>query len=166
VQLLSLRRDQERIDSLRRYPDQDEVDRVWVAFETPEVPGLGSASRVPRARAVSPAPGHAGIEARDGFLRNKYVAIEVSPTGVLSLADRGTGERYDGLAELEDEVDRGDTYTFSAGPAPRVRTGTALSSTVIAAGPLVGAIETWWSMRSAGGGSMNARLLVVLRADS
>ena len=166
VQVLAARRDQERVDSMRHYPDQDEVDRVWVAFVPPEVPGLGVASLSMQPRIPSLPPNRRALEVRPSFLGNEYVAIEVSPLGVLTLTDRQTGERYPGQAALEDQADRGDTYTFSAGPAATVRGGAPVWSRVIARGPLVGAVETLWSMKSAGPGALAARLVVALHADS
>jgi alpha-mannosidase len=101
-----------------------------------------------------------------GLLANAHLEIRISPLGVLTLVDKHSGETYLGQAELEDEADRGDSYTFSAGPGSRVRGGVPVSSSAIAPGPLVGAVEARWSMKSAGSGSLSARLLVVLHADS
>ncbi len=166
VQVLAVRRDQERTDSMRHYPDQDEVDRAWIAFVPPEVPGKGSVSLTPRARLPSRSPTQRGLEVRPGFLGNGYVTTQVSPLGTLTLTDQRTGEKYGGLTALEDEADRGDTYTFSAGPGPTIRGGVPVSLRVIAQGPLIGAVEARWSLKSAGNGGLSARLLVVLYADS
>lgn len=166
VQVLAVRRDQERVDSMRRYPDQDEVDRVWVALVPPELPGMGLAALAPRAGKPAPSPASRGLEVGPGYLENAEVAIRVSPTGALDLTDKHRGERYRGLAALEDELDRGDTYTFSGGPGPAVRDAEPLSSRIIASGPLIGAVETRWSMQTAGNGAISARLVVTLHADS
>ncbi len=140
------------------------MDRVWVAFRAPELPGLGLAALAPRAmRRVPPAD---GLETGDGYLANRFVAVHLSPTGVLALEDRRTDGRYDGLARLEDEPDAGDTYTFSRGAGRAVHGGTAVSRGVVVAGPLVGAVEARWTMASAGTGGSGLRLLVVLHADS
>ncbi len=166
IQVLAVRPGQERIDSMRRYPDQDAVDRVWVAFDSPEVPGLRAASLSLQAAVPARSPSRRGLEVRPGFLGNEYVAVEVSPSGTLALTDRKTGARFAGLAGLEDEADRGDTYTFSAGPGRKTRRGVPVSSGVVTSGPLIGAVEARWSMGSAGTGRLSARLLVVLHADS
>ncbi len=166
VQVLAVRRDQERIDSMRHYPDQDEVDRVWVAFQPPQLAGAELVSLGVRAGVPVLPANRRGLDVREDFLGNGYVAIAVSPVGVLRLTDQQTGERYPGQAELEDEADRGDTYTFSPGPGPAARGGTPVSRRVIARGPLIGAVETRWTMRSAGRGELSARLLVALHADS
>ncbi|HEX7025086.1 MAG TPA: glycoside hydrolase family 38 C-terminal domain-containing protein, partial [Gemmatimonadales bacterium] len=52
------------------------------------------------------------------------------------------------------------------GAGRAVRGGRPLSQTVAAQGPLVGAIETRWTMRSAGEGEIGVRQLAVLHADS
>jgi hypothetical protein len=166
VQLLGVRRDQERVDSPRRYPDQDEVDRVWVAFAAPHVPAFGLSGLAPRTGSPAPSPEPRGLRVRPGFLANPHVELHVTPIGTLTVTDRHTGQVYRDLAELEDEADRGDTYTFSAGSNPVARGGVPESSRVVAQGPLVGAVETQWAMRSAGNGRIMVRLLVVLHADS
>ena len=164
VQELAIRPGRERRDAMRHYPDQDEVDRVWVAFRAPEVPASGLGSLAPRAMRQAPPP--AGLETGEGLLANRRMAVHLSPIGALGLEDRRTGERYDGLARLEDEPDAGDTYTFSRGAARAVRHGIPGSRSVVAGGPLVGAVEARWSMKSAGEGGLGLRLLAVLHADS
>lgn len=164
VQVLGIRQDQERLDAMRHYPDQDEVDRVWVAFQAPKVAGLGVSELVPRFMARSAAD--MGLEVGDGFLANRLVEVRVAPTGMITLADRRTGERYPGLGVLEDEPDAGDTYTFSRGTGPKRSGGSPVSRRTLALGPLVGAVETRWSMRSAGRGEIGVRLVAALFADS
>jgi mannosylglycerate hydrolase len=164
VQVLSRRTGTERLDAQSYYPDQDHVDRVCVAFEAPPVPGLGLRGLVPR---VGPAPPRgAGLEVREDRLANRHVAVSISPTGTFTLEDRVTGERYDELGLLLDEPDVGDTYTFSRGGAAAVRSGGPRSRAVLAGGPLVGAVETAWTMPSAGSGELGVRLITVLHADS
>jgi alpha-mannosidase len=164
VQLLSLRREQVRVDAMRRYPDQDEVDRVWVAFSSPSLPAQGLCSLEPRFEARTPE--RQALVVSQGFLANRFVTIRISRGGSLTMEDRLTGERFGELCELEDEPDRGDLYTFSRGVGHSVRGGRIVSQTVIAAGALVGAIETRWVMRSAGEGEIGIRQLAVLHADS
>ena len=164
VQVLSQRAGFERLDAQSHHPDQDHVDRICVAFETPPVPGLGLRGLVPRA---GPAvPGAAGLEVREDRLANRHVAVSISSAGVLTLEDRATGERYDELGLLVDEPDAGDTYTFSRGGGAAVRSGGPRSRTVLAGGPLVGAVETAWIMSSAGKGEIGIRVITVLHADS
>jgi alpha-mannosidase len=164
VQLLAVRAGQERLDAERYYPDQDEVDRAFVAFEAPDCEGLGliRADPVPSGRV----PRAAGLEARGGKLRNRFVTVEVSDTGSMTLEDRRSGERYPGLSLLEDEPDAGDSYTFSRGRGRSARGGTPGLQRVVAAGPLVGAVETRWSLAAGSSGDIDCRLLVVLYADS
>ena len=164
VQLLALRREQVRVDAMRRYPDQDEVDRVWVAFSSPALPAQGLHSLRPRIGKWTPE--EQGLVVSQGFLANRFLTIRVSRGGSLALEDRLSGERFGELCELEDDPDRGDLYTWSRGQGRPVRGGRPLAQTIVAAGPLLGAIETRWVMRSAGEGEIGVRQLVVLHADS
>ena len=164
VQLLATRTGESRSGGMRHYPDQDEVDRVWIAFRAPAVAALGLRSLSPRAG--EQAMEETGLVVEHGYLANELVSVRVSRSGILALEDHGTGERYTELCDLEDEADRGDLYTFSRGPGRSVRGGRALSQTILCTGPLVGAIETRWSMRSAGDGEIGIRQLVVLQAGS
>jgi alpha-mannosidase len=99
-------------------------------------------------------------------LANRHVVVRISPAGTLTLEDRATGERFDELGLFIDEPDAGDTYTFSRGRSAAVRSGGPRSRTVLAGGPLVGAVETAWSMPSASEGEIGIRVVTVLHADS
>ena len=164
VQVLAVRSGQERVDANRHFPDQDEVDRVIVAFRAPPVSALGLHALTPR----SPRPPlpDEDLDVGDGFVANRFIALWISQTGVLTLEDRRTGEHYPGLCLLEDESDVGDTYTFSRGPGRVIRKGRLGSRGIVARGPLVAALDARWSMPSAGKGQLGLRLLVVLHADS
>ncbi|HET9275984.1 MAG TPA: glycoside hydrolase family 38 C-terminal domain-containing protein [Gemmatimonadales bacterium] len=164
VQVLALHTDRERRDAEYHSPDQDEVDRVSVTFRAPPVPGLGLA-------ALSPEPGDdfppdAGLRVEGGVLSNRYLTVRIADSSGLTLTDRRTGERYDRLCVIEDEGDRGDTYTFSKVPGKAARQLRPGASRTIAAGPLIGAVERTWSLDSAGDGGMELRLLVVMDADT
>jgi 2-O-(6-phospho-alpha-D-mannosyl)-D-glycerate hydrolase len=164
VQVLGTRREQERLDAPSHYPDQDEVDRVWVAFQMPQL-----AARELRALAPASArraPAAAGLVVSDGFLQNRLVSLRVSATGSLTLTDRSTAEEYRSLGELVDEPDQGDLYTFSRGPGRDAQGGRPLATRILARGPLVGALEVRWHPASAGYGELAARLVVTLYADS
>jgi mannosylglycerate hydrolase len=164
VQVLATRAGESRSAGMRHYPDQDEVDRVWIAFRAPAVAALGTRSLSPRAGELPVE--ESGVTVEHGQLANGLVSVRVSRSGILALEDHRTGERYTELCDLEDEADRGDLYTFSRGPGRSVRGGRALSQAIVCAGPLIGAIETRWSMRSAGEGEIGVRQLVVLEAGS
>ena len=164
VQVLGVRRDQERRDEMRRYPDQDEVDRVWVAFSAPELSGLAHAALTPRPARLDP-PALA-LEVAHDSLANRFVKVTVSSGGELTLEDRRTGGHFPGLCRLEDEPDAGDLYTFSRGSRRASREGRPMSRNILARGPLVGAMETRWSMPSAGSGEIAVRQVVALLADS
>ncbi len=164
VQLVSLTRELERIDAPRHYPDLDEVDRAWVAFESPSIAGLALNSFHLEADPLVPAA--SGLETGDGWLSNRHVKVMVSLDGSLHVTDRETGEEYPDLLRLEDETDLGDCYTVyvPADATPSSRT-TPRSRSVVAEGPLVGLLEVRWSLATVGG-SAECHLAVELRADS
>lgn len=164
VQLLGLRREEERIDSLRRYPDQDEVDRVWVAFRAPVVPGQDATVLLPRERRLAAPP--AGLEVAPGSLRNTLLSLAASSSGLLTVVDLRTGEQYPDCCALVDEPDHGDTYTCSPGSAPPSGKIRPLSQRIVAHGPLVVALETRWTLHAASRGEIGVRQVVALYADS
>ncbi len=164
VQILAVRHEQERLDAMRHYPDQDEVDRVWVAFRTPELPGLAHSVLTPRSGRIAP-PVEGLVAGRD-FLANRFLQVTVSRGGELTLDDRRTGVRCAGLCRLEDEPDAGDLYTFSRGSGRTVREQRPIRQSILAGGPLVGALETRWTMKSAGQGEIGVRQVVTLLADA
>ena len=163
-QLLGVVRSVERIDAPRHSPDQDEVDRVTIAFDAPTLPGLGhSAFRTTPGHDVA---GSRGLEVTSDRLGNPFVTVRVAGDGTLHLTDRATGEEYGGLCQLEDQVDLGDSYTVYVPPKAADRSvATPVSRKVIAAGPLIGIIEVRWAL-TVSGGSIDAAMLVELRADS
>jgi len=152
---------QRRLDADRHYPDQDEADIVRVAFAVDEAPPLGFALLAPtrpRGRA------RGDVRARGATLSNGLVEVTIGRGGALRLLDRVTGERFDRLLQLEDEADAGDTYTFSpARPARLVRSAGPVRTRVLAAGPLVGVLESRWTFVR---GGIHVRLVVRLHADS
>ncbi len=165
VQVLSRTAAMERLDSPRHYPDQDEVERVTVAFECGPIPGFGFAVV---AQMPSPlVPAHHGLEVSAGRLANRFVVVSVSDTGSITIDDRRTGERYADLFRLEDQCDSGDTYTPYIRPdvAPVTRKR-ALSRGVASVGPFIGCVTIGCEMRSAGAGDLTCRLDVTLHADS
>lgn len=163
VQILAVTPDTERLDARRHYPDQDEVDRVRIAFDAPPVPGLGVLALVPTpGRATPPAR---GLEVQDDRIANRYIEVRVTGDGRVILIDRRSGEQYHDILDLVDENDSGDTYTpqitRSLAPANRrARAG------VLAAGPLIGSLGLPFSMASAGNGDIAGRLVLILHADS
>ena len=164
VQMLGITRTGERRESPRHYPDQDVVDRVTLAFEPRTLPAQGWLILTPRpGRAV---PARCGLEAANGMLRNRFVSLRVNRRGVLTLTDQETGERYPGLAALEDQADLGDSYTFSTRRTLPRRGGRATGQSLEARGPLVGSLVTSWKPQPATPGSLAVRQVVTLHADS
>ncbi len=161
VQIVGRAIGQRRLDADRHYPDQDEVDIVRVAFTVDEAPPLGFTLLAPT-RSRGRARGD--VRARGAALSNGLVEVTIGRGGALRLLDRVTGERFEGLLQLEDEADAGDTYTFSpARPARLLRSGGPVRTRVLAAGPLVGVLESHWAFAR---GGIGVRLVVRLHADS
>jgi 2-O-(6-phospho-alpha-D-mannosyl)-D-glycerate hydrolase len=164
VQLLDRRHDLERLDAMRHYPDQDEVDRVRIAFRAPSIPGLGLATLglAPPERLSS----QEGAEVRARSLVNRFVEVALEPSGALALTDRRSGERFVDLLRLEDGGDAGDTYTYCPPARDRVvRAAGPIKVRRLAAGPLVAALEARQRLRGRGG-QIGVRLVVMLHADS
>ncbi len=166
VQVLGVRRGEVRRDPEGRYPDQDEVDRVFVAFETPAVPRLGTRVLTARVMRRPPAPPPREMIVGHGALENRYLRVGVSGLGEITLEHKSTGEPYPGLSVLEDEPEAGDTYTHRRGRGRTIRGGQPTSQAILTAGPLVGALEVRWTMPSAGSGWIGIRLVAALHADS
>jgi alpha-mannosidase len=76
-------------------------------------------------------------------LENSHLACELLPNGTITILDRQTGLRYQGLNRLVDEGDAGDEYNFSP-PALNPQTVDSVrnfSSTVAETGPLRASLE-------------------------
>lgn len=162
VQILSVRHGHERIDAHRHYPDQDEVDRILIAFDAPPIWGLGAIGlTVTRASAT---PADRSLRVRENSLVNQFVEVHVDGDGRITMVDRRSGERFARILQLVDEGDAGDTYT----PQPGRGTSNMQAGRprILAAGPLVGALELQFSMPSATSGHLVGRLVLTLHADS
>jgi hypothetical protein len=162
VQLLHVAPVLERIDAPRHYPDLDEVDRATIAFVAPHTPGLGLG--VLRLRTSSTAPLPTDLEVAAGRLANRFLEVHCGRDGRVDLIDRRSGERYRDLLGLVSESDAGDSYT------PEIIAGTAIRASssmprVIAAGPLVGALESTLDIDRPAG-RIRARRILILHADA
>jgi mannosylglycerate hydrolase len=169
VQYLGQNLAHERLDAPHHYPDQDEVDRVRVAFQAPEVGGLGFttiATSLGSARAQ-----HAGTWIRGRSIGNELVEVTVGAGGGLRVSDRRTRQTYSDVLTLESGGDAGDTYTYCPPTRDRIRRSRGpVTVRPLARGPLVVALEATWRMqagrRGRGPGSVGVRLVVSLHAGS
>ena len=174
VQLLGRAVALERLEAARHYPDQDEVERVRVAFRMPAVPGLGLATLSLGDPQPLPLPSGDGVGVRGRTLANRWVEVAFEGTGALAVHDRRAGERYGDLLRLEDEGDAGDTYTFCPVARDRLlRAAGPVAVRRLASGPLVAALEARLEMAAGSGvggggrrGRVALRLVVSLHADS
>jgi alpha-mannosidase len=154
-QLLGRRAGHDRLDAARHYPDQDQVEITRVAMAVPELggfalgrPGWGAAP--------------AAVGARRGALVSDTMTVEVGRRGEIRLRS-ASGLDLTPLFTLESEPDAGDTYTFARGKGRTERTSRWTRPLVLAAGPLVAALETRASLV---GGRVSARLVLALHAGS
>jgi len=177
LQILDGRPGQERLDAVRHYPDQDEVDRVRVAVRPPALPGCGALTLMP-GPATGTAPAET-VEVQGRSLVNQFVVVTLDRTGALMLFDRRSGGRWLDLLRLESGGDAGDAYTYCPPARDRVaRSQGPIRVRRLAAGPLVAALEARWSLRAGDAlppprrrpagrrGRIAVRLTVMLHADS
>ncbi|MEP6571586.1 MAG: glycoside hydrolase family 38 C-terminal domain-containing protein [Gemmatimonadota bacterium] len=171
VQVLARAQALERLDAARHYPDQDEVEKVRIAFEAPETGGFNF-TRLTITPSRRKATGQHGVTARGRRLENSFLAITVEPAGTVALHDKITGERFTGLLRLESGADLGDTYSYCPPPRDRVHWNRrAARVRVLSAGPLVGALQFEYELRAERGvdraiGRITLRGTLELRADS
>jgi alpha-mannosidase len=146
AQILGRATAQERLDSARHYPDQDEVEVVRVALRSPDLAGFELASLSLAGDASSKPKGRA--RAAGKRMENGLVEVSVDAAGGVTLVDRESGERFDDLLRIESGGDVGDTYTYAPPRADRIRVLEApVRTRVLADGPLVAALEITGRMR-------------------
>jgi hypothetical protein len=170
-QLLSAEQSLERMDATRHYPDQDEVDRVRVAFPLPtELPGFGL--RMLEAVGGSAVPLEAFVAAQRRNLWNGRVEAEVAVGGTLTLRAAGAGPQFDGLLALESERDAGDTYSFCPVARDEIRRPRRAGRiSVTAEGPFVAGLGWPLALRCGRGarggeGRVTARMTLEAVGDS
>ena len=67
--------------------------------------------------------------------------VEAAHDGTLTVIDRGTGQRFEGLHRLEDELDMGDLYNFCPVEGATTWTSDCATARVLRAGPTVWELE-------------------------
>ncbi len=145
----------ERIDAMRHYPDQDEVDLVRVAFPLPtELPGLGLHLLDAVEGSAPPLEPFTAAQGRN--LWNGRVESQVASDGTVRLRAAGDGPLFEGLLALESERDVGDTYSFCPVPGDEIhRPLRAGKPVVIAEGPFVAGLAWPLALRCGRGGGKN-----------
>ncbi len=148
-QVIGVERDLERLDAARHYPDQDEVDRVRIAFPLPEALDALAGRALP----IVPSGGEpleAFAQAEGRLVWNGRVEAGLDHAGSLVLRTPGDRRPFTGLLGLESELDRGDSYSFCPVPRDRIRRPTrAGRARITARGPFVAGLE--WGVRVAAG---------------
>ena len=162
VQVLRVEPGYERVDAPRHYPDLDRVDRVWIAAWLDPIDGAAVARYRVAEGALEPATVENPVTVTGSGLDNGLVTVTATRSGV-TILDRASGRRLDGLLTLESEADAGDLYT-PAIVAGTTRRAVQLGRRTLATGPLVGAFEVRWTLRPARGGAVHGRTVVSLRA--
>jgi 2-O-(6-phospho-alpha-D-mannosyl)-D-glycerate hydrolase len=170
-QILEIERGLERADAPRHYPDQDEVDRVRIAFPLPDaLPGLGGGMFELINGDSLPQEEFALAEGR--LVWNGRVGLGVDSDGSAVLRVPGQAKPLAGLLALESEADIGDTYSFAPLPRETIRRARAVGRPrVTASGPLVAGLEWKVGMRcgqgeSRGAGRLAASISVEAIGDS
>ncbi len=166
VQILGRRKGLDRMDSDRHYPDQDEVERVRVAFGAPQLDGMAFGTLDASPSSVAEPDGDAWVRGR--ALGNDRITLRLDDSRGWSLRDLSSGQRYRRLMQFEWEADNGDTYTFcpgasepSTGSGGATRAGAPSRVRVLARGPLVAAVEARWELPVA-----TLRVVASIHADS
>lgn len=166
AQVLAVTRGIDRLDPYRRYPQAWVTDRIRVAFRAPAL-GAQDVTRLHVHRGMADGGPAGGVrvegEGRETLLRNGVVAATIEEDGTIALTTP-SGVRTPGLARLLIEADLGDTYSYapaSNGGPLRCSAG-PLTRTVLAAGPLTGALAASWTVTIPGHGRLEVRALVTL----
>lgn len=163
VQVLRLEPGFERVDASEHYPDLDRVDRVWVAAWVDQLAGQQTTVvRVGEGAGPMIDPPHP-VEIAGSGLGNGLVRLGVEFDGVFRIDDLVHGRVHRHQLLVESEPDRGDLYTPDVASQEQRRARVA-SSRVTASGPLVGAIETAWTVAPASGGVVRGRTVAWLEA--
>jgi hypothetical protein len=79
---------------------------------------------------------------RDGSrIANEGFAVEVASDGTLTVEDRRTGRRFEGLHPIEDELDMGDLYNFCPVAGDEVWRCRGATSRILSDGPICSELE-------------------------
>ncbi len=142
-QVLGERDGHDLVESPLRYPLSSAVKWRRVAVAARDLPPRGVAALAVdegRAAAFPAAAGDVVVEA--AALRNARLEVRVEPAGTIALRDLDSGAVHRGLAELWDNGDAGDSYTYAQPRRDRVvREPDAVAVRVLHAGPLRGTLE-------------------------
>jgi mannosylglycerate hydrolase len=108
----------------------------------PEIVELdGFSGRTVELTAVGAVGGGTGGATGDLAIENDLLRVEAAADGTLTILDKQTGERWDGLHRLEDEHDMGDLYNFCPAPDDEVWRSDPGDARVLCEGRVVSELE-------------------------
>ena len=165
VQVLRVAPGLERVDASRHYPDLDQVDRVWVAAWTDNLPGRQVAVLSVKEGSGPDVDLPNPVWCRGSVMDNGLIRVQMGRHGLVALTDAATGQVFAGLLGIESESDRGDLYTPEVEPRTN-RQARVRRVRPLAAGPLVAALEAQWSVAPGPGGVVHGRTVVSLEAGA
>lgn len=99
--------------------------RIRVEFLA-DVPGMGYAAC--RVEAAPDACKARSVETR--AMENEHFRLEIADDGTLTLTDKATGERFEGVHRLEDSLDVGNEYDYRAPAEDEIVSPVAADTTV------------------------------------
>ena len=136
----------DRVESLRHYPDNDMVEVTRIVAWVPPVAGYGTTAFALDAPPADPATPPFAVRASGNALDNGELTVAIDDRGNVALSSVRQGMRAAGVLRFEDVPDVGDLYTHAPG-AQGVTHATFLGAHVAHRGPLRATIEGRWRVR-------------------
>jgi len=152
LQLLDRALAYHRIESPRRYPRNDAVERVRAVAWLPPIDGysvralaLDATDRAHVARDATSGP-PVPVVVSDNRMRNDFLDVRVATDGRVHVSTSDGAFEVDSLIGFEDVGDAGDLYTHSPIGKP-VTSAWFAGARTVHRGPLRGELEARWRMR-------------------
>ena len=96
------------------------VEAVRITFQAEDVPPFGYKVYLLRPGEKAGHGAERDLPAGDGWLENEFFRVEAGPDGTLTVTDKTSGLRYEGLLYFEDSGDAGDEYNYCPPPKQTV----------------------------------------------
>jgi hypothetical protein len=119
---------------------ENKIVRRKCLYWANEIPAHGLSSSV--------MPTEETVQVTENALENRYLRVQISPAGELTVKDLLTGQFYPGMHQLWRNAEQGDSY--NAGPVPGIPAEQAklISCHRTHTGPLLGALKLVWHFES------------------